>query len=67
MLLNKYGPNNDDASFFETLFVFLSEKEDEEFIIGGDFNTVLGPNLDTFGGISGTHKKVSRKDYCHYE
>ena len=40
ILLNIYGPNNDDASFFETLFDFLGENEEEEFIIGGDVNTV---------------------------
>ena len=39
ILLNIYGPNNDDASFFETLFDFLGENE-EEFIIVGEFNTV---------------------------
>ena len=44
-----FGPNNDHASLFETLFDFLGENDKEEYIIGGDFNTVLNSNLDNFG------------------
>ena len=56
VLINVYGPNNDDASFFfETLYDFLGENDEEEYIIGGDFNTVLNSNIDKFGGIKGTH------------
>ena len=32
--------------FFETLYDFLGENDEEEYIIGGDFNTVLNSNLD---------------------
>ena len=38
--INIYGPNNDGKSFFESLNKYLAENEEEEFIIGGDFNTV---------------------------
>ena len=61
VLINIYGPNNDDVSFFETLYDFLGENDDEEYVIGGDFNTVLDSNLDKFGGIAGTHKKCREK------
>ena len=61
VLINVYGPNNDDASFFETLFDFLGENDEEEYIIGGDSNTVLNSNLDKFGGIKGTHQKCRDK------
>ena len=61
VLINVYGPNNDDASFFETLYDFLGENDEEEYIIGGDFNTVLNSNLDKFGGIKGTHQKCRDK------
>ena len=33
------------------------ENEKEEFILGGDFNTVLEPDVDKIGGISITHAK----------
>ena len=55
--LNIYGPNNDDKSFFELLNKYLADNEEDEFIIGGDFNTVLEPDADKIGGISITHAK----------
>ena len=50
--------NNDDVSFFETLYDHLRENDEEEYIIGGDFNTVINSNLDEFGGIKDIHKNV---------
>ena len=61
VLINVYGPNNDDVFFFDKLYDFLGENDDEEFVIVGDFNTVLDSNLYTFGGIAGTHKKCRDK------
>ena len=58
VLINVYGPNNDDASFFETLYDFLGENDEDEYIIGVDFNTVSNSNLDKFRGIKGTHQNV---------
>ena len=43
------------------MYDFLGENDDEEYFIGGDFNTVLDSNLDKFGGIAGTHKKCKEK------
>ena len=43
--------------FFETLNKHLAENEEDEFIIGGDFNTVLEPDVDKIGEISITHVK----------
>ena len=50
VFINVYGPNADDKTFFELLCNFLEENEENEFIIGGDFNTVLEPKLDKMGG-----------------
>ena len=61
VLINVYGPKNDDVSFFDKLYDFLGENDDEEFIIRGDFNTVLDSNLDKFAGIAGTHKNAETK------
>ena len=41
IIINIYGPNNDDASVFNELNKFIVDNEDGNFIIGGDFNTVL--------------------------
>ena len=52
--INVYRPNADDKTFFELLCNFL---EENEFIIGDDFNTVLEPKLDKMGGNQNTHIK----------
>ena len=37
VFINVYGPNADDKTFFEPLYYFLEENEENEFIIGGDW------------------------------
>ena len=49
LFINVYGPNNDDASFYETPYEFFGQTEENEFHIGGDSNTVLDPVVDKFG------------------
>ena len=61
ILVNVYGPNNDDGSFFDSLYEFLGENDNEEYIIGGDFNTVINSNIDKFGRIKGSHQKCRDK------
>ncbi len=45
LFINVYGPNNDNQTLFDKLHAHLSENDDNYFIIGGDFNTVLDPKL----------------------
>lgn len=35
---------------------YIKEHATEKFIIGGDFNTVLDPNIDKKNGHQGTNK-----------
>ena len=51
ILINIYGPNNDDTAFLKKLESFCAENEDKNFIIGGDFNLVIDPEVDKSGGI----------------
>lgn len=44
-LINIYGPNEDSPSFFEKLFLTVSDLEGFN-IIGGDFNCTLDPIMD---------------------
>lgn len=44
-LINIYGPNNDDTEFFQKLKSFWAENEDNNYIIGGDFNLVMDPEI----------------------
>ena len=54
VLTNVYAPTKDNLdaqnSFLENLKYLLEEYSDKPFVIGGDFNTYLDPNLDKKGG-----------------
>ena len=56
-IINIYGPNSDDISLFDKLHTYIAENEDSDFIIGGDFNTVLNTDIDKRNGLTGTHNK----------
>ena len=56
-IVNIYGPNSDDISKFDKLHSYITVNEDSDFIIGGDFNTVLNTDMDKRNGLTDTHKK----------
>ena len=60
-IINVYGPNKDDASFFDILEDYILSNDEKSFIMGGDFNTVLNVDLDKKNGNSHTHKKCTEK------
>ena len=41
-----YGPNTDSVNHFKILKNYLKVNDDETFIIGGDFNTIIYTELD---------------------
>lgn len=45
-LLNIYGPNSEDPTFFHTFFELLPEDGSSNIFIGGDFNCYLDSFLD---------------------
>lgn len=47
-LINIYGPNKDEPAFYEELFKSIEEMGNTSYIICGDFNLTLDPNLDSF-------------------
>lgn len=47
-LVNLYGPNNDDPSFFKTIFDSINELGNTSYIICGDFNLVQNPSMDYY-------------------
>ena len=49
LLVNIYGPNTDDAIFFDNIFAELEENVDYPVIMGGDYNICL-TELDKQGG-----------------
>ena len=56
---NIYAPNKDDPDFFNSIFHLLNNFENENLIIGGDFNVPLELSLDKKGGqIIDNHSKA---------
>ena len=47
-LVNIYGPNSDQPSFFENIRNIFLELDNEYYILCGDFNLVLNQDLDTY-------------------
>ena len=60
ILVNVYGPNNDDPNFFLNSFAEIDKFDDSNLIVGGDFNAVLGP-LD-YRGSQSHHSNKKSKD-----
>lgn len=56
-LANIYTPNEDDPSFFSSVFNQLLDFKCEEIIVGGDFNLTLNVDKDKKGGLARSHKK----------
>ena len=61
-----YAPNNDDPTFFTSVFERLADFKCDEVIIGGDYNLVLDVEKDKKGGLAKTHKKSLEviNSYC---
>ena len=58
-LVNVYGPNKDDVTFFEKIETFCNSNEN--ILLGGDFNVVIDPNIDKSGGNKNTHPRCRAK------
>ena len=43
LLVNVYGPHNDDPNFFLDVFSKVDQFSYTSLIVGGDFNAVFGP------------------------
>ena len=56
LLVNIYGPNNDNPNFFLDIFSKVDQFSYTSLIVGGDFNAVLGP-LD-YQGSKNKHSNV---------
>jgi len=60
-IINIYGSNLDDIQDLIQLEKYLNEHDENTFMIGGDFNTVLDTKIDKKNGRSDTHKKCREK------
>lgn len=51
-LINVYGPNRDRPEFYENVRHIMSKYDNYEFILAGDFNLILNPELDSFNYVN---------------
>lgn len=63
-LITIYAPNIDDPKFFHNLFLTVSSLSGS-YIIAGDFNCTLNPELDRSSGIDNSHSK-GRQPIQHF-
>ena len=54
-LASIYGPNSDDSDFFLDLVSTIENIENDNRILGGDWNIVLEADKDKKGGLGQTH------------
>ena len=59
IIVNIYGPNEDNVDFYQHLFSKLEDEECSNMIIGGDYNLVLNLKIDKTGGAIKTNTKSS--------
>ena len=54
--INLDNPNNDNKTFFDQLERLNNDHNEQNFIVGGDFNTVINESMDKRNGRVDTHK-----------
>lgn len=59
-LVNLYGLNGDNPSFFQNLFLSLADLSGN-FIIGGDFNCTLQPDIDRSTGLDSSQTQTRKE------
>ena len=58
-LCNIYAPNQDDPSFFMSVFKSIVKFGKENIILDGDFNLVMKPDIDRLNSMINHHKSSS--------
>ena len=57
-LCSLYGPNSDSPTFYDELFEHIENIGNSEFIIGGDWNLVIDPEIDSVNYKHVNNKKA---------
>ena len=65
LLINLYGPNNDNPNFFQSISDIISNFHGEFVIMAGDFNLVQDTNLDYYNYNNVNNKKSKRKGFAY--
>lgn len=65
-LVNIFGPNSDQPGFYEKIRNMFLELDSEYFILCGEFNLVLNPDIDTYNFTSINNPKAREKTFRNY-
>ena len=57
LLINAYGPNIDNPTFFQTVKRQINTIDHDYFILCGDLNVTLNPQIDTFNYVGQNNSK----------
>lgn len=57
LLINVYGPNEDDSMFYIELFKNIDSRENTSMVLAGDFNTSLDMVMDLLNNSGNNHVK----------
>ena len=60
-LINLYGPNTDTPIFFETISEIIEDFDNSSYILCGDFNLVINPDLDYYNYVNINNEKARSK------
>ena len=59
-IVNLYGPNRDNTDIFYKLHEFMEDNDTDNYIIAGDYNTILNPIVDKQNGLPNRNIKCRR-------
>ena len=51
-IISVYGPNRDNPNFYEDLSNRMAKYENDLFIVGGDFNLIMNPDIDSYNYVN---------------
>ena len=58
LLINAYGPNTDNPIFFQDIKNYIDNYDHDYFILCGDLNISLNPQLDTYNYVGSNNPKA---------
>ena len=58
LLINAYGPNTDNPVFFQEIKNYIDNYDHDYFILCGDLNISLNPQLDTYNYVGSNNPKA---------
>ena len=58
LIVNIYAPNTDQPQYFLQMAQMINDAKPADFILGGDFNLVIDPSIDSIGRVNNNQKAL---------